>query len=305
MNWTSDQKKIIDARNSNLLVSAAAGSGKTAVLVERIIRMVSDKENPIDIDELLVVTFTKAAAAQMKDKIAAAMERLLLEQPDNQHYIRQLNLINKANILTIDSFCYKVVKEHFHILGIDPGIRIGEAGEIGVLREEVLEEVIEEFYENNSDFADFSDAFSADKNDDKIEEYILKIYTVCSSYPRPEEWIQQARKNLHVESEEDFVALPFVKQYFEELHSTARGIKDKITEVLEQARDIDGPLYMEKALLSDIVLVDDMISACTYSQFADLSQRKYANIGRGKKGEYDEDVADHIKKVRDDYIETD
>lgn len=301
MNWTSDQKKIIDARNSNLLVSAAAGSGKTAVLVERIIRMVSDKENPIDIDELLVVTFTKAAAAQMKDKIAAAMERLLLEQPDNQHYIRQLNLINKANILTIDSFCYQVVKEHFHILGIDPGIRIGEAGEIGVLREEVLEEVIEEFYENNSDFADFSDAFSADKNDDKIEEYILKIYTVCSSYPRPEEWIQQARKNLHVESEEDFVALPFVKQYFEELHSTARGIKDKITEVLEQARDIDGPLYMEKALLSDIVLVDDMISACTYSQFADLSQRKYANIGRGKKGEYDEDVADHIKKVRDDY----
>lgn len=301
MNWTSDQKKIIDARNSNLLVSAAAGSGKTAVLVERIIRMVSDKENPIDIDELLVVTFTKAAAAQMKDKIAAAMERLLLEQPDNQHYIRQLNLINKANILTIDSFCYQVVKEHFHILGIDPGICIGEAGEIGVLREEVLEEVIEEFYENNSDFADFSDAFSADKNDDKIEEYILKIYTVCSSYPCPEEWTQQARKNLHVESEEDFVSLPFVKQYFEELHSTARGIKDKITEALEQARDIDGPLYMEKALLSDIVLVDDMISAHTYSQFADLSQRKYANIGRGKKGEYDEDVADHIKKVRDDY----
>lgn len=301
MNWTADQKKIIDARNSNLLVSAAAGSGKTAVLVERIIRMVSDKENPIDIDQLLVVTFTKAAAAQMKDKIAAAMERLLLEQPDNQHYIRQLNLITKANILTIDSFCYQVVKEHFHILGIDPGIRIGEAGEIGVLREEVLEEVIEEFYGNNSDFVDFSDAFSADKNDDKIEEYILKIYTVCSSYPRPEEWIQQARKNLHVESEEDFVSLPFVKQYFEELHSTAQGIKDKITQALEQARDIDGPLYMEKALLSDIVLVDDMISARTYSQFADLSQRKYANIGRGKKGEYDEDVADHIKKVRKDY----
>ena len=146
MNWTSDQKKIIDAGNSNLLVSAAAGSGKTAVLVERIIQMVSDRENPIDIDQLLVVTFTKAAAAQMKDKIAAAMERLLLEQPDNQHYVRQLNFINKANILTIDSFCYQVVKEHFHVLGIDPGIRIGEPGEIGVLREEVLEEVIEEFY---------------------------------------------------------------------------------------------------------------------------------------------------------------
>lgn len=301
MNWTSDQKKIIDAGNSNLLVSAAAGSGKTAVLVERIIQMVSDRENPIDIDQLLVVTFTKAAAAQMKDKIAAAMERLLLEQPDNQHYVRQLNFINKANILTIDSFCYQVVKEHFHVLGIDPGIRIGEPGEIGVLREEVLEEVIEEFYGDNPDFVAFSDAFSADKNDIKIEEYILKIYTVCSSYPRPEEWIQQAKKNLHIESEEDFLSLPFVKQYFSELHNTAKGIKDKIAEALEQARTVDGPLYMEKALLSDIMLVDDMISACTYSQFADLSGRTYTNIGRGKKGEFDEEIADRIKKTRDDY----
>lgn len=301
MNWTKDQQRIIDARNSNLLVSAAAGSGKTAVLVERIIRMVSDKENPIDIDALLVVTFTKAAAAQMKDKIAAAMEKLLLEQPDNEHYLRQLNLINRANILTIDSFCYQVVKEHFHVLGIDPGIRIGEAGEIGVLREEVLEAVIEEFYEKNPDFVDFSDAFSADKNDSKLEEYILKIYTVCSSYPRPEEWIQKAKKNLHIESEEDFVSLPFVKQYFSELHNTAAGIKDKILEALGQAREIDGPVYMEKALLSDIMLVDDMISARTYSQFADLLQRKFANIGRGKKGEFDEETAERIKKTRDDY----
>lgn len=301
MNWTKDQQRIIDARNSNLLVSAAAGSGKTAVLVERIIQMVSDKENPIDIDALLVVTFTKAAAAQMKDKIAAAMEKLLLEQPDNEHYLRQLNLINRANILTIDSFCYQVVKEHFHVLGIDPGIRIGEAGEIGVLREEVLEAVIEEFYEKNPDFVDFSDAFSADKNDSKLEEYILKIYTVCSSYPRPEEWIQKAKKNLHIESEEDFVSLPFVKQYFSELHNTAAGIKDKILEALGQAREIDGPVYMEKALLSDIMLVDDMISARTYSQFADLLQRKFANIGRGKKGEFDEETAERIKKTRDDY----
>lgn len=301
MKWTKDQQKIIDARNCNLLVSAAAGSGKTAVLVERIIQMVSDQDNPIDVDELLVVTFTKAAAAQMRDKIAAAIEKLLLEQPDNEYYLKQLNFINRANILTIDSFCFQVVKEHFHVLGIDPGIRIGETGEIGLLREEVLEKVIEEFYEKNTDFVDFSDAFSADKNDSKIEEYILKIDTLCSSYPRPEEWIRQAKKNLHIESEEDFVSLPFVKQYFCELHSAAAGIKNKILEALEWARDIDGPLYMEKALLSDIMLADDMICARTYSQFADLKERKFANIGRGKKGEYDEEIAERIKKVRDDY----
>lgn len=301
MNWTPDQIKIINARNCNLLVSAAAGSGKTAVLIERIIRMISDKENPIDIDELLVVTFTKAAAAQMRDKIAKAIEEKLIEEPENEHYLKQLNYINRANILTIDSFCYQVVKEHFHVLGIDPGIRIGEAGEIGLLREEVLESVIEAAYDKKPEFVDFSDAFSADKEDTRVEEYILKIYEVCSSYPRPEEWIQQAKISLHIETEEDFLALPFVKQYFKEIHGTAEGIKGKILEALKWAGDIDGPVYMEKALLSDLMLVEDIISAQSYSRFADLAQMKFANIGRGKKGEYDEDIADCIKRVRDDY----
>lgn len=301
MNWTEDQQRIIDARDCNLLVSAAAGSGKTAVLVERIIQMISDRENPMDIDELLVVTFTKAAAAQMKDKIMAAIEDMLQSEPENEHYLRQLNYINRANIMTIDSFCYQIVKEHFHILGIDPGIRIGEPGEIGLLRQEILEQVMEEYYENRPDFVDFSDAFSADKNDSNVEEYILKIDTISSSYPRPEEWVRQAKASLCVESEEEFSNLSYVKQYFEELHHTADGIKDTILELLKKVRGIDGPLYMEKALLSDIGLLDDMMSADAYSRFVELSGCKFANIGRGKKGEYDEDTAEYIKGVRDAY----
>ncbi|MDD6069896.1 MAG: UvrD-helicase domain-containing protein, partial [Clostridiales bacterium] len=301
MNWTADQKKIIDARDCNLLVSAAAGSGKTAVLVERIIQMISDNDKPIDIDQLLVVTFTKAAAAQMREKIAKAIEKMLERDPANEHYLKQMNLINKANILTIDSFCYQVVKEHFYVLGIDPGIRIGDTGEIGLLREEVLEQVMEHLYETNPDFVDFSDAFSADKKDDKIEEYILKVYDVCSSYPRPEEWTAHARAALLADNEKSFHELLVVTQYFSELHSTAEGIKTKILSALEQVRDIDGPLYMEKALLSDIELVDSIISARTYTQFADLADCKFANIGRGKKGTYDEDLAEEIKKTRDGY----
>ena len=301
MKWTADQQRIIDARDCNLLVSAAAGSGKTAVLVERIIQMISDRENPMDIDELLVVTFTKAAAAQMKDKIMAAIEDMLQNEPENEHYLRQVNYINRANIMTIDSFCYQIVKEHFHILGIDPGIRIGEPGEIGLLRQEILEQVMEEYYENRPDFVDFSDAFSADKNDSNVEEYILKIDTISSSYPRPEEWVRQAKASLCVESEEEFSNLPFVKQYFEELHHTAAGIKDTILELLKKVRGIDGPLYMEKALLSDIGLLDDVMSADSYSRFAELSGCKFANIGRGKKGEYDEDTAEYLKGARDAY----
>ncbi|MCM1159190.1 MAG: helicase-exonuclease AddAB subunit AddA [Bacteroidales bacterium] len=301
MNWTPDQQKIIDAGNGNLLVSAAAGSGKTAVLVERIIRMISDRENPLDIDELLVVTFTKAAAAQMRDKIAEAIEEKLIREPENEHYLKQMNYIHQANIMTIDSFCYQVVKEHFHVLGIDPGIRIGEAGEIGLLREEVLGQVIEEFYEKNLHFSDFSDAFSADKEDSRVEEYMLKIYDISASYPRPEEWIRQAKANLHIETEADFAALPFVRQYRKEIRNTAEGIRDKILEALGQARAADGPLYMEKALLSDITLVEDILSAKTYSQFRDLQQIKFVNIGRGKKGEFDEEIADWIKRARDAY----
>ncbi len=301
MNWTPDQKKIIDFRNGNLLVSAAAGSGKTAVLVERIIQMISDREQPINIDELLVVTFTKAAAAQMKDKIAKAIEAMLEKEPENEHYLKQMNYIHHANILTIDSFCYQVVKEHFHVLGIDPGVRVGDTGEIGLLREETLENVIEEFYEKNPDFIAFSDAYSADKNDTKVEEYILKVYDVSASYPRPEEWTRKARAALHVESEADFLEMDFVKKYFDEVHNTAQGIRDRILSALEVVRDIDGPIYMEKALLSDIQYIDDIVAAKTYSQFHDLQGQKFANIGRGKKGTYDEDIADRIKKQRDEY----
>ncbi len=301
MQWTLDQQKIIDSRNCNLLVSAAAGSGKTAVLVERIIQMISDKSNPMDIDELLVVTFTKAAAAQMRDKIAVALEKMLEQEPSNEHYIKQLNYIHKANILTIDSFCYQVVKEHFHVLGIDPGIRVGEAGELGLLREEILEQVMEEFYEKNSDFVRFSEAFSADKNDAKIEEYILKVYDICSSYPRPSEWIREAKKSLHIESEEAFVDLTFVQRYFEEVHGTAQGIKENILKALEKVRDIDGPLYMEKALLSDVMMVDDLIAAKNYTQFHMVANCKFANLGRGKKGEFDEEIAEQVKKSREVY----
>lgn len=301
MKWTKDQQKIIDSRNCNLLVSAAAGSGKTAVLVERIIQMISDKNNPMDIDELLVVTFTKAAAAQMRDKIAVAIEKMLEKEPSNEHYIRQLNYIHKANILTIDSFCYQVVKEHFHVLGIDPGIRVGESGELGLLREEVLEQVMEEFYEKNSDFVRFSDAFSADKNDDKVEEYIMKVYDICSSYPRPSEWIREAKNSLHIESEEAFVTLSFVQQYFEEVRSTAQGIRETILKALEKVRDIDGPLYMEKALLSDVMMVDDLISAKTYTQFHTVATSKFTGLGRGKKGEFDEDIAEQVKRSRETY----
>ena len=131
--WTDDQKKAIEYTGSNILVSAAAGSGKTAVLVERIIRIITDPQRNVDIDRLVVVTFTKAAALEMKQRLREALDDLLCEQPDNNRIIRQITLINNANITTIDSFCLGIIRNHFSQINLDPGFRTADEGEIKLM----------------------------------------------------------------------------------------------------------------------------------------------------------------------------
>ena len=128
MTWTDDQRKVIELRDRNILVSAAAGSGKTAVLVERIIKIITDKEHPVDIDRLLIVTFTNAAAAEMRERIGNALENALKEQPDDEHLQRQLSLLHNAQITTIDSFCLHIMREHLIIFMRSISNRISESG---------------------------------------------------------------------------------------------------------------------------------------------------------------------------------
>ena len=135
--WTEEQEKVIRLRNRNILVSAAAGSGKTAVLVERIITMLTKDDPPMDVDRLLIVTFTEAAASEMKERIRLAIEKKLMEYPDNEHLKQQATLIHNAQITTIHSFCLSVIRDHFHAIDIDPGFRIGEEGELKLLRHDV------------------------------------------------------------------------------------------------------------------------------------------------------------------------
>ena len=136
--WTEKQQQVIDSRNRNLLVSAAAGSGKTAVLVERIIQMISEGDHPLDIDQLLVMTFTNAAAAEMRERIGAAVEKKLKEHPEDEHLWLQAALIPQAMITTIDSFCLNIIRSHFNSLDIDPSFRIGDEGELSLLRGDVM-----------------------------------------------------------------------------------------------------------------------------------------------------------------------
>lgn len=191
-NWTEDQLDAIRARGGTLLVSAAAGSGKTAVLVQRVIERITDPKNPTDADRLLVVTFTKAAAAEMRGRISAEISRMLEADPFNTRLQRQQLLLSRAHISTIDSFCSDLVRQNFFKLGISPEIRVLEESEISVLRTEAADETLEEFYEKGDpEFYDFVESFASGRDDAGISETINRLYDFVRSHPFPKRWLKE------------------------------------------------------------------------------------------------------------------
>lgn len=190
--WTPDQKKVIDLRNRNLLVSAAAGSGKTAVLIERILNLISDPVRPVDIDELLVVTFTRAAAGEMRERLNTAIEKKLSEGEEEEHLTRQLTLIQSAQITTIDSFCSYILKSYFHVIGLDPNYRVMDEGEGKLLKTQVVQELLESYFEEATpEFQEFVECLATGKNDQILEDSILRLYEFAMSYPYPEKWLEE------------------------------------------------------------------------------------------------------------------
>lgn len=190
--WTDEQSRVIKTRDCNLLVSAAAGSGKTAVLVERIISMVLGQhgKEPVDIDKLLVVTFTRAAAGEMRERVLKALEAEAAKDPLNEHLRKQTTYIHNAKIATIDSFCGDVVKEYFSNIDLDPGFKIGDTGELQLMQSDAIATILEERYDSgDEDFLRFIDEYSSTRDDRDVEEAILTLYTYASSYPNPEKWL--------------------------------------------------------------------------------------------------------------------
>ena len=207
VSWTKEQEQVIRLRNRNILVSAAAGSGKTAVLVERIITRLTVDEPPIDVDQMLVVTFTEAAAAEMKERIRDAIEKKLEEQPDNVHLQRQATLIHNAQVTTIHSFCLSVIRDYFHTIDLDPGFRIADEGELKLLRQDVLEEVLERCYgEASEEFLECVESISSGRDDKKIEEIVLQMYEFSRSNPEPEKWLRQCVEGYRLNTVEAFEA---------------------------------------------------------------------------------------------------
>ncbi len=191
VNWTEDQRHAFECRKGSVLVSAAAGSGKTAVLVERVIRRLTDSDDPCSAADLLIVTFTRAATAQMREKIGAAIMKRLGEEPTDSHLRRQYMLLPFAKICTIDSFCNDLVRENFHALGISPDYTMLDSETVKIMKSDACETVLERAYENDADgsFAALSDMISADSSDRKLQELIIKIYDISTAYPFPERWL--------------------------------------------------------------------------------------------------------------------
>ena len=177
--WTEEQQSAIDTRECNLLVAAAAGSGKTAVLVERIIKIITDEKKPVDVDKLLGVTFTNAAAAEMRERITGAITKALEKNPSSKNLQKQLTLLSRANITTMHSFCLDTIKNNFHVINLDPSFRILDETEGILLKDEILEKLFQEKYDDeNQEFLNLVEAYSGSKNDEKLKEIILNLYRI-------------------------------------------------------------------------------------------------------------------------------
>ena len=301
--WTPAQKSAIDTRDCNVLVSAAAGSGKTAVLVERIISMITDPDKNIDIDRLVVVTFTKAAAAQMKDKIRKALDSMLDENQGDVNLLRQITLLNNAQITTIDSFCLWIIRNHFPEVNLDPGFRIMDEGEKKLIENDVLEDVLEEFYaEADEEFFNLVDAFGMGRDDSGLVSIIDKIYRFSRSNPWIDEWFDECMLVYDDETYDN----PAIKELYDSIKNALLDYRDKYNRLVDICSEPAGPAAYTGALQSDLLGINEMINS---QDFGELGRKirtfSFEALSRKKDAGADPALKEYVKgqrKLFKDYI---
>lgn len=233
--WTKQQMQAIEEKGKNILVAAAAGSGKTAVLVERIIqKIIKDR---IDIDKILVVTFTNAAASEMRERILEAIYSKLEETPNDEHLQKQIVLLGKANISTIHSFCLDVIKNNFYEINISPNFRIGDTAEIELIKQDAIEEVFEKLYEEeNDDFIKLLDIYEGYRNDNNLKELILKIYNYIQSSPFPIKWLDEKVEEFNINKDTEIADTVWGKIIMQEFRENVLARNKKIRKYSRKIR---------------------------------------------------------------------
>lgn len=318
MKFTPEQQRVIELHNSNILVSAAAGSGKTAVLVERIIRMICDGEHPADIDRLLIVTFTNAAAAEMRERIAAGIAARLEADPGNEHIQKQSALLHNAQITTIDSFSLFLIRNHFNEIGLDPDFRVADEGEIKLLQQEVLAQLLEDAYAGNfvpealEQFHACVEYFCPGGRESVLEQHILNLSRYAGSFPWPEEWLEERKNDYAAGDMEALVRSDYGQYLTERVNRTVEGCLEKLQEVKRLCELPDGP-YMYGELtdaeieqlerLTDCKNLEEQAAKIPAVTFARLPSKKDDSVDPAKR-ELAKAIRNSVKDTLSDLSES-
>ena len=305
VNWTKEQEQVIRLRNRNILVSAAAGSGKTAVLVQRILEKVMDPRNPVDIDRLLIMTFTRAAAGEMRERIANALEDALYRNPDNEHLQRQTTLIHTAQITTIDGFCAYVIRNYFHLIGLDPGYRTGEEGELKLLKEDVMKDLLEAYYARGEEkFKYFIECYASGKSDEGIKELIYSLYNAAMSNPYPDEWLEKCIDSYRNTDLEEIKTSEWMNLLWKNVLEDICQAENLVEEARELCNIPGGPYLYEEALESDLLLIREAKEKVEAGDFdgirALLGNPSFARLSAKKPKEpVDDTLKEQVKGLRE------
>ncbi len=304
--FTKDQQRVIDTRDKNILVSAAAGSGKTAVLVERIIQRITDTEHPIDIDKLLVVTFTGAAAAGMKERISNAIQARLALEPGNLHLQRQSVLVHQAQITTIHSFCLYLIKNHFEAISLEPDFSVADEATVKLLAAEVKEQVLEEaFAKGEEDFLYMVEFICHNGRERVLEDYIDQLYARAMSMPFPKKWLLERKKDYDFESLEAFTGTESGKYLLEHMQGLLRSYCEAYGRLYQIATQPDGPYMYADVLEAEQEYLEQVLGQESLSgigsllpnmDFARLPAKKDDSVHPGKK-EYVKELRTVYKKA--------
>mgnify|MGYP004630097275 FL=1 len=298
MNWTKEQKQAIENKNANILVAAAAGSGKTTVLVSRIINKVL--VDNVDIDKLLVVTFTNAAASEMKEKLLNKLYEAIDKEPDNKNLQRQINLINRAHISTIHSFCLDVIRNNFFELGISANFRVGDETEIEIMKEEAIEKVFEDNYESeNEDFQLLLNMYTSYKDDKPLKDIILKMYDFIASIPFPEKWLDDAIKDYDVK-EKDFSDTKWGKIIIDYTKSTIEGYLKNLEQAKKTLEGNQNLIDFYENIKKEIVFYQTIDYSSWDKIFFQINSKEKNDWPRKSKlDEYEKELKEEAKKIRD------
>lgn len=311
--WTDGQWRAIVRDGTNLLVAAAAGSGKTAVLVQRIIRRISDGTEPVDVDRLLVATFTKAAASEMRHRIGAALEEALFSRPDSDHLKKQLALLNRASITTLHSFCMEVIQRYFQMIDLDPGFRIADETESDMMRQEQLEALLEERYGGSPEghpFWRLTEWFGGDRSDAPLLALVGRLYDSSRSHPFPDRWLERQAAMFHEASELDsggevpeleLLRNPWLSSLIRDVRLELDGAAALLEEGLGLCGEPLGPAPYTGNLEEDLAMVRALREAAglgwraLHGAFQGLA---FGKLKACKGDSYDKELQEQVKELR-------